>query len=61
MMQADIQKAYDIVDWKALECILNEIGFPYQFTKWNMFDIFSVSYRFNINGEFYEIMMEKEG
>lgn len=60
-MQVDIQKSYDIVDWKDLKCILNEIGFPYQFAKWNMFDIFSVSYRFDISGEFYEIMMEKEG
>lgn len=28
MMQLDIQKAYDTIDWKAMECVLREIGFP---------------------------------
>lgn len=33
LMQMDIQKAYNTVDWNALETILNEVGCPRQFTK----------------------------
>lgn len=59
MMQMDIQKTYGTIDWKAMECVLNEIGFPSQFTKWIMIDVASVSYRFNINGDDTSIMQAK--
>lgn len=61
MMQMDIQKTYGTIDWKAMECVLNEIGFPSQFTKWIMIDVASVSYRFNINGDDTSIMQAKRG
>ncbi|PNX94562.1 ribonuclease H [Trifolium pratense] len=56
MMQLDIQKAYDTIDWKAIECVLNEVGFPKKFTNWIMIAVTSVSYRFNINGNYTNIM-----
>lgn len=31
MMQIDLQNAYDVVNWRAMECILKEIGIPRQF------------------------------
>jgi hypothetical protein len=61
MMQLDIQKAYDIVDRKAMECVLNEIGFPNQFTNWIMLAVTFVSYRFNINGNYTTIMKANRG
>lgn len=50
MMQIDLKKAYDMVHWDALECILKEVGMPQQFIRWVMLDVSVVSFRFNING-----------
>ncbi|GAU28950.1 hypothetical protein TSUD_59630 [Trifolium subterraneum] len=61
MMQLDLQKAYDTIDWNAMECVLNEVGFPKQFTKWIMIAVTSVSYRFNINGNHTTIMKANRG
>lgn len=36
MIHLDLQKAYDMVDWRALEGILKEIGMPNQFIRWTM-------------------------
>lgn len=60
-MQMDIQKAYDTVDWNALEKILNEVGCPRQFTNWIMIAVSTVSYRFNVNGYKTEIMEARRG
>jgi hypothetical protein len=48
MLQLDLQKAYDTVDWYALQHILTEIGFPGQFTRWIMLAVTTVSYKFNV-------------
>ncbi|GAU21086.1 hypothetical protein TSUD_10030 [Trifolium subterraneum] len=61
MMQLDIQKAYDTIDWKAMECVFNEVGFPNQFTYWIMLVVTSVSYRFNINGNYTTSMEANRG
>lgn len=60
-MQMDIQKAYDTVDWNALEKILNEVGCPQQFKNWIMIAVSTVSYRFNVNGYKTEIMEARRG
>ncbi|MCI14621.1 ribonuclease H protein, partial [Trifolium medium] len=36
MLQLDLQKAYDTVDWHALQHILREVGLPNQFIRWIM-------------------------
>lgn len=51
MIQLDLQKAYDMVDWSAIESILREIGLPCRFIHWIMLVVKTVTYRFNINGE----------
>ncbi|CAK8543759.1 unnamed protein product [Lathyrus sativus] len=61
MMQLDLQKAYDMVNWKALECIMKEMGFPNKFIQWIMLGITTVSYRFNIMGEYTDILQAKRG
>ncbi|PNX74719.1 ribonuclease H, partial [Trifolium pratense] len=61
MMQLDIQKAYDTIDWKTMECLFNEVGFPKNFTNWIMIAVTSVSYRFNINGNYTNIMKSNCG
>lgn len=61
MPQLDIQKAYDNVNWFALECILKELAFPIVFVNWVMVDVSSVSYKFNIGGMHTKIMKSKRG
>lgn len=51
MLQLDLQKAYDMVDWRALKQIMTELGIPNRFIDWIMATVQSVSYSFNINGE----------
>ncbi|XP_058764404.1 uncharacterized protein LOC131637850 [Vicia villosa] len=45
MIQLDLQKAYDMLNWKALDTILHEIGIPTQFVKWIMNGVSTVTYR----------------
>ena len=61
MIQLDLQKAYDMVDWFALETILLETGIPKQFVKWIMLTVTSVTYRFNINGNYTKSMKANRG
>ncbi|CAK8541115.1 unnamed protein product [Lathyrus sativus] len=61
MMQLDLQKAYDMVNWQALECILREIDLPRRFVGWIMKATTTVSYRFNVNGEFTDVLQAKRG
>jgi hypothetical protein len=61
MMQLDLQKAYDTVDWFALQHILREIGLPNQFIQWVMLGVTSVSYKFNIHGRYTSFMKARRG
>lgn len=36
MIKVDIQKAYDIVDWRFLKQMLEELNFPSRFSNWVM-------------------------
>lgn len=51
MIQMDIQKTYDSIDWGALEGILMEMGFPKVFVDWVMIGVTTVSYKYNIFGQ----------
>lgn len=44
MMQLDLQKAYDTVDWRDFEYILKEAMLPNQYIKWIMLSVTIVSY-----------------
>lgn len=61
MMQSNLQKAYDMVDWRALEDVMQEIGLPRTFTNWIMTTVKTVSYSFNINGQMTEDMQACRG
>lgn len=61
MMQLDLQKAYDMVDWTALETIMKELGLPGKFITWIMNIVTTVSYVFNINGEISNDMVARRG
>lgn len=50
-----------MVDWFALETILLETGIPKQFVKWIMLIVTSVTYRFNINGNYTKCMKANRG
>lgn len=56
MIQLDLQKSYDMVDWGSLESILQEVGLPRQFVNWIMTTMTIVSYRFKINGTYTDRM-----
>lgn len=61
IFQIDLQKAYDMVHWDALENIMKEMRFPNQFVLWVMNLVKSVSYIFNINGNFSDVLHAKRG
>ncbi|CAK8567230.1 unnamed protein product [Lathyrus sativus] len=61
MVQLDLQKAYDMVDWGALENILSEVGLPKKFVDWIMTTVTTVSYRFNINGKYTDKINARRG
>lgn len=58
-IQMDIQKAYDLVEWDALENIIQEMNFPRKFIDWVMMCVKSVSYQYSINGQITEVMKDK--
>ncbi|XP_058753184.1 uncharacterized protein LOC131626385 [Vicia villosa] len=60
-IQMDLQKAYDTVEWYALECILREMNFPPHFTKWIMLCMTTASYRYYIHGRQSKILKAKRG
>lgn len=51
MLQIDLQKDYDTVEWDALETILKELSFPHKFINYAMITMKTVSYRYQMNGE----------
>lgn len=61
MIQMDIQKAYDSVDWSALEDILAELGFPNLFIEWIMIMAQTVSYRNKVNNVVTKSIQAKRG
>ncbi|KAK2401903.1 hypothetical protein QL285_051464 [Trifolium repens] len=61
MMQLDLQKVYDTIDWHALHHILSQIGLPSQFIHWIMLAVTTVSYKFNIQGRYTSFMKAKCG
>lgn len=61
MLQMDLQKAYDSVEWSALEAILNELSIPHMFIKWIMITVTTVSYRYQVNGVLSNIVQAKRG
>ncbi|XP_058759546.1 uncharacterized protein LOC131632838 [Vicia villosa] len=61
LIQLDLQKAYDMLNWKALETILFELGIPETFVHWIMQGVSSVTYRFSINGDHSNLMQAKRG
>ncbi|CAL5187247.1 unnamed protein product [Lathyrus oleraceus] len=61
MLQMDVQKDYDSVDWHALKMILGEVRCPRLFIKWIMEVVTTVSYQFNVNGRNTKVMIDKRG
>lgn len=61
MIQIDPQKAYDSVEWSALEGIMRELGFPDLFVDWVMLGVTTVSDRYVVNGCLTDLLMAKRG
>lgn len=51
MIKIDLQKAYDLIQWKFIECILHELGFSDLFVRWVMECISFISYSILLNGK----------
>lgn len=61
MLQMDIQKAYDTVEWCALESILRELSFPPRFITWIIICVTTVSYKYMVNGSASTFLRDKRG
>lgn len=61
MIKIDVQKAYDSVEWPFLNQVLEELGFPYQFSHWIMSCLTSVTYVLTVNGEVLEPFVARKG
>ncbi|CAK8573250.1 unnamed protein product [Lathyrus sativus] len=61
MLQMDLQKAYDTVEWIALENILKELNFPQKFINWIMITIKAVSYKFQLNDSYTQLVDANRG
>lgn len=61
MMQLDLQKAYDMVDWRSLDHILQEFGFPSRFIMWITTVVKTISYKFNVNVTYTRLMQARRG
>lgn len=61
MLHMDLQKAYDTVEWTALEGILQEMSFPPCFIRWVMVCVSTVSYRYMVNGKPTRILKARRG
>ncbi|XP_058755140.1 uncharacterized protein LOC131628305 [Vicia villosa] len=55
------KKAYDTLEWQALEDIMREMSFPPKFIRWIMLRVMTVSYRYNINGHYSDYLPAKRG
>lgn len=61
MLQLDLHNGYDMVDWRALETVIPDIGLPHTFIDWIMLTVKTVSYKFNINGKMTEGLQARRG
>ena len=61
MLQMDLQKAYDTVEWGSLEVIMCELGIPEQFVRWTMCCVTTVSYKYSINAIPSKILKARSG
>ncbi|CAK8564550.1 unnamed protein product [Lathyrus sativus] len=59
MIQLNLQKACDMMDWHALETVLREMGIPSRFTSWIMKMVTTATYTFSVNGEPTDVMQAK--
>lgn len=61
MVNVDIQKAYDSVEWPFVKQMMVELGFPYRYIQWIMVCLTTISYTVNVNGECTELFEAKKG
>ncbi|CAL0333248.1 unnamed protein product [Lupinus luteus] len=61
MIQMDIQKAYDTLEWDSLKSIMTELGFPQKFVRWTMLCVSTVTYKYSVNGAPTSVLHAKRG
>lgn len=61
VMQLDLQKAYDMVNWRYLYCIMREMGITSKFIHWIMNVVATVLYKFHIMGDYTDYLQLKRG
>lgn len=61
MLQMDIKKAYDSMEWKTLEDIMEKLSLPNKFIRWTMSMVSSVSFSYKINNVVLDSVKAKRG
>ncbi|XP_073029391.1 uncharacterized protein [Primulina eburnea] len=61
ILQVDIHKAYDTVDWDFLHEVLNSLNFPPRFIQWIIECVATTSYSIAINGHYHGKFDGKRG
>lgn len=60
-IKTDMSKAYDRIEWKYLEGLMDALGFCEKFRVWIMYCVRSVSYTVLINGEAHRKVVPNRG
>jgi len=51
VVKIDIEKAFDTINWKFIDCILQKKNFPFRWRKWIQACISNVQYSVIVNGQ----------
>lgn len=60
-VKIDLKRVYDSIDWSFLKLVLEGLGFPARFIRWEMVYISTPSYLFVLNGSLYGFIKGKRG
>lgn len=61
VIQMDIQKAYDTMEWSTMEVIICEMNFPGKFIKWIIIGVSTIYYKYSIDDQNTNLLKARRG